>query len=330
MDLVERAARLREERIPHVLATVVRAREPSSGKPGDRAIVTADRQLEGWVGGACAEAVVADEAVAALAAGQARYLVLDAAAEAVTTEGDRVTHPLRCHSGGAIELFIEPFTPPLTVAVVGATPVARTLAALCKAAGFAVTATSDPEDPVVAGGGFVVVATMGRADEIVARAALLAGAPYVAVVASRRRAGALRDWLLDHDVPEDALTALHAPAGLDLGARGAEGVAVSILAEIVAQRDGPELRRRAAAASHTVTDSGAGHSAGVPPTAPAPTRDPVCGMTVDPATALSADVGGTVYAFCCPHCREVFLADPARYAAADPAVHEPGTTPAES
>jgi xanthine dehydrogenase accessory factor len=202
-------------------------------------------------------------------------------------------HPLRCHSGGAIELFIEPFSPPLTVTIVGDTPVARTLAALCEAAGFDTTAAADPEEVPVAG--FVVVATMGRADELSARAALLAGAPYVAVVASRRRAQALREWLTANDVPAEALEALHAPAGLDLGARGADGVAVSILAEIIAERD--RLTPR------------------ITPTEPAASsaRDPVCGMAADPASSPTAEHGGETYAFCSVHCREAFLSDPDRF-----------------
>ena len=296
MDVLGHAAHLREARIPHVLATVVKAREPSSGKPGDRVVITGDGRIEGWVGGACAESIVADQALAALKAGRARYLVLDADATGVEAEDDRITHPLQCHSGGAIELFVEPFTPPVTVEVVGDTPVARTLVALCAAAGYDVRESADPDHLDPSPGAFVVVATMGRADEVAARAALLAEAPYVAVVASRRRADALREWLRAHDVSADALEALHSPAGLDLGAKGATGVAISILAELASEgaRLGP-----------TITE--------VAP-APARLRDPVCGMQVDPESTLTAVHDGEVFAFCNPHCREAFVADPARYA----------------
>src|SRR5712692_8213101 len=44
------------------------------------------------------------------------------------------------------------------------------------------------------------------------------------------------------------------------------------------------------------------------------TRDPVCGMFVDPATeAASRDYGGKTYSFCAPGCAEAFDKDPARY-----------------
>jgi len=47
--------------------------------------------------------------------------------------------------------------------------------------------------------------------------------------------------------------------------------------------------------------------------------DPVCGMTVDPATARggSAEHEGKTYYFCCSSCREKFQADPKRYLAKD-------------
>ena len=45
-----------------------------------------------------------------------------------------------------------------------------------------------------------------------------------------------------------------------------------------------------------------------------PARDPVCGMTVDPArAAASADFGGTLYYFCCAKCAEKFRSDPEKY-----------------
>ena len=42
-------------------------------------------------------------------------------------------------------------------------------------------------------------------------------------------------------------------------------------------------------------------------------RDPVCGMPVDTAKAVTLDHGTHVHHFCCGHCRRIFLADPARY-----------------
>jgi xanthine dehydrogenase accessory factor len=239
MDIAERVAQLRRERVPHAVASVIRARDPSSAKPGDRAVITPQWGLEGWVGGSCAEGLVRDEGARVLASGFARYVVLDSEAEHSRADDDRVIHPMACVSGGAMEIFIEPYTPPTHMTVVGDSPVATAVAAVAGAAGCDVAALSrdavSGADAAIGPASFVVVATMGRGDEEPAAAALAAGAPYVAVVASRRRAGALREWLDARGVAHEG--ALHSPAGLDLGARTPEGVAVSIVAEVVATRE---------------------------------------------------------------------------------------------
>ena len=41
-----------------------------------------------------------------------------------------------------------------------------------------------------------------------------------------------------------------------------------------------------------------------------PTKDPICGMTVDEATALPADRDGTTFYFCSEDCRQKFLTTP--------------------
>jgi len=41
------------------------------------------------------------------------------------------------------------------------------------------------------------------------------------------------------------------------------------------------------------------------------TKDPICGMTVDPATALHAERDGETFHFCSEHCRAKFLSTPA-------------------
>ena len=59
---------------PYARATVVRVDPPVSSRVGDKAVVTSDGRLEGWVGGACAEPIVVREALAALAEGRPRLV----------------------------------------------------------------------------------------------------------------------------------------------------------------------------------------------------------------------------------------------------------------
>src|SRR5690242_7812122 len=75
-DILEQAQRLRDERRPFALATVVAARQPTSGSPGARAIILPDGQLEGWVGGHCARPTVIRQGLDALAEGTSRLVVL--------------------------------------------------------------------------------------------------------------------------------------------------------------------------------------------------------------------------------------------------------------
>ncbi|MCG8592829.1 MAG: XdhC family protein [Kiloniellales bacterium] len=144
--------------------------------------------------------------------------------------------------------------------VAGASPVARALAELGRGAGFAVTAAAAPEDherlpqadrriegfdlgsAAGAASGFVVVATQGKRDREALQAALATTAPYVAFVGSRRKAAALKESLLKTGAAPARLEALHAPAGLDIGAATPEEVALSILAEIVQLRRTAERR----------------------------------------------------------------------------------------
>jgi xanthine dehydrogenase accessory factor len=142
-----------------------------------------------------------------------------------------------------------------------------------------------------------VIATMGENDEEALAAAIAARCPYIAVVASRKRFAEMHEALLERGIAREALEQVHNPAGLDIGARLPEEVALSILAEIVQHRS---AQPRAA-----------------PVEAPASEKDPVCGMTVEVATARHrATHAGHEYFFCNPRCREKFLSDPARFLAA--------------
>ncbi len=163
-------------------------------------------------------------------------------------------HKSHCPSGGTVEVFVEPILPRPSLFVLGASPTARALANLGRGAGFAVTVAALAEDQAgfaeadfrvvgfdltqapQASTGFIVVATQGKRDRQALAAALARGAAYVAFVGSRKKAAALKAAMLEQGLPADRVAALHAPAGLDLGAATPEEIALSILAEIVQER----------------------------------------------------------------------------------------------
>ncbi|MBV9383594.1 MAG: XdhC family protein [Streptosporangiaceae bacterium] len=294
VDLLERASELRARRTPFVVATVVRAQRPTSAKPGDCALLLPDGTIEGFVGGECSESTVRAQGLRQLAAGRSTLLRItppDAVgppAEGIVTVGNP------CLSGGSLDIFLEVMRPPMLVYVYGATPVARSLSEVGRAAGWEMRPVPGADAAVAPDTSAVVVASQGSDEHRVLRAALRAGVPYVGLVASRRRGASVADALgLDSEQRER----LHTPAGLDIGAHAPGEVAVSIVAEIIK------------AAAGAPAPSGAP----VMPELPQAT-DPVCGMTVavTAATARLSREGTTVY-FCCPGCRDAFAADPGRY-----------------
>jgi xanthine dehydrogenase accessory factor len=211
--LVE-AGRLAEAGTPFALATVVGVERPSSARIGNRALITADGKLVGWVGGSCTEPEVIRLALHALADGELRVERIES----------------RCASEGAVQVVIEPHLPALLLAVVGDAPAARTLRELAGVLGWRTTTTVEGADAVV-------IASMGRGDEEALEAALGSGAGYVGLVASAKRATALTAELREQGVSEESLARMRSPAGLDLGPSSQEEIAVAILAELVAWRN---------------------------------------------------------------------------------------------
>jgi xanthine dehydrogenase accessory factor len=213
-DVLIRAGQLSSERRPFALATVVRVERPASARPGDRAIVTPDGAIEGWVGGACSEPTVIEEALAALREGDARL---------VEVEGG-------CASEGRVEVLVEPRLPAPEIAVIGDSPAAATLRRLVPEIGWRTVDEVRPEAEAV------VVATMGRGDEAALESALATEARYVGLVASGRRAAKVMAELREHGLDEHELARVHSPAGLDLGSSTQEEIAVAILAQLIAWR----------------------------------------------------------------------------------------------
>jgi xanthine dehydrogenase accessory factor len=308
-DLLTLAADLRRRGESFALATVVRCERPTSAKPGAKALIRPDGRVVGWVGGACAEPVVAREALAALRDGQPRLVVLvgDGGRDPARTEG--IVHfPMTCHSGGTLEIYVEPFLPKALLVLVGHGPVIETLATLGATAGYAISVL--PGDTVsgalhglsLDSSASVVVATHGEVDEEVLARVLATPAGYASLVASRKRAAAIVETLRHRGVPPEQLDRLKAPAGLDIGAVTPEEIAVSILAEIVQTR-----RRRRPEPEMPLAETAAVAEA----------TDPICGMTVEVAAARhQSDWAGRSVYFCCRHCKDTFDADPVRYAAA--------------
>ena len=323
INFFERVAALQREGQSFAVATVVARRAPVSAHLGDHAIVFADGRMEGFVGGACSREIVRQQALESLRARHGRLVSIGPdASEAVESNLERVVVSMTCASEGAVDVYVEPFIQARLLVVVGTTPVADALARLARSMDYQVARVVDArERPDIeaeaaalgvkvatldalaaildkgAADAAVVVASQGHYDEEALGVSLKSRVPYVGLVASRKRGSSVRAMLEERGVPR--LATLRNPAGLDLGARTAPEVALSILAEIVqVQPSGTSMPEAAA---------GPAASAPKPETA----LDPVCGMQVDVATARhTAEVDGAVYYFCCGNGRARFLKEP--------------------
>jgi xanthine dehydrogenase accessory factor len=334
-SVFRRVAELEATGSTFAVATVVAVQRPTSARPGSAGIVHPDGTIEGWVGGSCAQPVVVREALRALVDGHPRLLRLSKDGPAEGRRADGVVElVMTCHSGGTLEIYVEPHLPMPSLWLAGTTPIVGALAALGTATGWRVSVF----DPIADADAFpdaervssdtalgrvdpelsphVVVATQGVWDEEALAAALRRDVAYVGLVASPTRARVVREWLRDEaGIPEDRLAALRAPCGLDLGAETPEEIAISILGELVQVRRG-----RAAFVARPGPATVAGEATGQPGPEQAPIvddivlLDPVCGMTVDRAHARHlAEHEGTVYAFCSMGCRTAFIKEPGAY-----------------
>ncbi len=253
-EVIDCMARMKGDAQPFALGTVVRTKAATSAKVGAKAVIRADGSMVGWVGGGCTLGAVRNAAREALGDGRARMIRVRPDEEAGPGEEGTDEYRNACASGGTVELFVEPILPRPSLIVAGASGTARALRALGRNAGFTVTAAALADDlegmteadETLAGfdlsqspraaTSFIVVATQGKRDREALEAALRCGAPYVAFIGSRKKAADLKEQLAARGVEAERLTALHAPAGLDIGAVTPEEIALSVLSEIVRER----------------------------------------------------------------------------------------------
>jgi xanthine dehydrogenase accessory factor len=298
--VLEQASELARRGEAFALATVVWRQGPSSGQQGSRAIITASGELDGWIGGACAEPVVLREARQVIADGVPRLLLLGTRDQfgAAVPEGMTVV-PISCQSEGALEVYIEPILPTPHLVIVGRSPMAHTLADLALALGWR-TVLVDGQDFSAADAderSMVVVATQGHGDEEAVEAAVAARPAYLGLVGSHRRGTSVLGYLAERGVPAGQLDRVRVPAGLDLGPTSHREIAVAILAELV------QLRASGALAATTAAGPELAEAV-----------DPVCGMSVTAGrSAHPLEHEGVTYYFCCAGCRRTFEQDPAAY-----------------
>jgi len=281
--LTRRAQELAAAGVPYACATVVRVERPTSAKAGNTALVLGDGTLEGFVGGDCAEESVRAHALQAIESGEPLLLRIVPFGEEKEDRGV-VTVQNPCLSGGMIEVFLEPVVRAPRVLVEGDTPIVHALLRLGAELELEMVGGDVTPGP---GDLALIAAGHGREELPALKAALEAELPYVGLVASRKRGQGVLGELRGDGVPAELIERIDTPAGLDIGARTPEEIALSILARVV------QVRR---AAREPVT-----------------AVDPICGMTVSAAAGtLSVEHGGETVFFCGDGCKAAFELQHAR------------------
>jgi xanthine dehydrogenase accessory factor len=233
---------------PFAIATVVKIEGSVAAKPGAKAIISHKGEtLFGWIGGGCAEALAVSTALACLKDGQPRIIEIDLTDEVLGTG-------MPC--GGTMYVYIEPVLPKPHLLIVGHGKIAESLAQFAQILDFRVTvddptATSerfqgcriitddfDFSKLDITPQTFVVIATQHKSDHLSIKSALEKGARYIALIASRKRARLVLEYLQGYGFSEEQLSAIRSPAGLDLKAVTPEEIALSIISEIIAVRRG--------------------------------------------------------------------------------------------
>jgi len=248
-ELLEVVSSLNRERAAYALATVVETQGSASAKPSSKALIDAQgRLLTGWVGGGCAESAVCKAALDCLETGEATIVDIDLSDEVLGAG-------MPC--GGRMRVFVDPVLPRPQLWLMGHARIAEALCTLAELLGFDVIVddggatwqryvaakrliTDDLDYSQLAPlpNDFVVIASQHKGDHESIERALASEARYIALIASRKRSGLVLRYLREKGVDRDNLARVVAPAGLDLGGRTPEEIALSVVSQMVMVRRG--------------------------------------------------------------------------------------------
>ncbi|MFT6897938.1 MAG: xanthine dehydrogenase accessory factor [Paraglaciecola sp.] len=334
--VLDKAASLKAQGKSFALVTVVRAVSPTSAKPGAKAIVEADGLIQGWIGGGCAQPAVIKTAKKVIRQGQAQLIRISPTKDGYVEEG--ITEfGMTCHSGGTLDIFIDPFIARPVLLLIGASPAAETLASLAQQVGFSVTVafpSADADmfpdaDNIIDGfdvsdvkPGFIIVSTQGKRDEQGLKAALGFSGIYTGFIASKTKADKLKNALKKTGCDAKRVDAIISPIGLEIDALTPQEIALSVLAALV------KARRQVVVAKERQDEPASCCGANKPAKKTAESDsccsgtsqtdttaiDPICGMTVDiKGSEYHSVYQSKNYYFCCAGCLHKFEHEPQKY-----------------
>ncbi len=305
------------EKPPYAMAMVVNRVAPSSGKPGDKALIFPDGTLKGWIGGGCTRGIVLKEALLAIQQGKPRLVNISPGAENDYTRQGVVTYNMTCQSGGSVDVYIEPVLPKPHILIMGKSHIGMALSTLGKATGYLITVLAVGADKItfpeadkvidsvqlepslVTNNTFIVVCTQGENDDQMLKQAIESDASYVSFVSSLRKANSVYNALKKQGIAVSDLARVKTPAGLNINAKLPEEVAISILAEIISK-----MREEKNSESKPETTLNLDVYF----------INPVCNIPVQKSTAKHViNFKNKDYYFCCDGCKVSFEKEPTKY-----------------
>lgn len=255
IEFYRRLVSLLEEGRQVAVATIVDARGSTPQGKGGKMIVTTGGEIFFSVGGGALEAMVIAEARACLAEGRTSLR-----SWSLHDVGDDA---LGMACGGKATVFIEILLPPHDLVIFGAGHVGRALARLAPPLGFNVTVVDDrpamlapeafpagsrffPTDrrfrenlpPITPSSYVVLVTRCHETDEAALESILHAPAAYLGMIGSRRKVRVVFERMMERGVPQAALDRVKAPIGVPIGSHLPDEVALSIMAEVIAVKNG--------------------------------------------------------------------------------------------
>ena len=310
---IKRVAELEKNKTPFAIATVINTVAPTSAKPMSKAIIHSDGTIEGWIGGGCSINAVINESLNCIKSGKSIILRLSSDG----SSDDGVTYKkevfLNCESGGILEFHIEPVLPMTKLIIYGNTPIAYALANMghflnydCCLCSPDLNSDLKFSDAVTIFNSFktfsescvVVVATQGENDLEALRSGILSKPQFLSLIVSRKKASSLLDQLEKQGIAKDEISKIKFPGGMDIGAKTPEEIAVSVLAELIEERNCLDSKEQVIIEMNDEAEE----------------LDPVCGMSVVLKDAsVSYEFDGKTFYFCCSGCKAKFSLEPSSY-----------------
>jgi xanthine dehydrogenase accessory factor len=255
---VKKLAEAVENGTAQCLATVTKAEGSSPGKPGFKMLVYRDGGICGTVGGGEAEAKIIEQAMSGELI-EAVVIKFELKGEPEKKDGTAMV------CGGAMEVLLEPLGRQDRLYILGGGHCGMALSRLAAAAGFQVTVIDDrpewssrekhPEAGAVvcapysdadrhirfSDSTYIVIMTHGHEhDELLLRRCAIEQCRYLGMIASKRKAGLFLEKLALEGIGRDRLARIFTPVGFDIGSETPAEIAVSILAQMIAVRNGRE------------------------------------------------------------------------------------------